>query len=87
MLLILFQRMLSRETKTQTACRLLMCGEVKEALKIFRSFRIGWSKEEKRKIDIACECLCGNDDFYTSLGIDCRKVVEEAVELLKAKYL
>lgn len=79
--------MLSKETKTQKACRLLRRGEVKEALKIFRTFRIGWSKEEKRKIDIACECLCGNDGFYSSLGIDCRLVVDEAVKLLKAKYL
>lgn len=66
---------------------LLRRGDVKEALKIFRTFRLGWNKEEKRTIDIACECLCGKSDFYTSLGIDCSQVVDEAVKLLKAKYL
>ncbi len=75
------------ETKTQKACSLLRRGDVKEALKIFRTFRLGWSKDEKRKIDIACECLCGKSDFYSSLGIDCRQAVDEAVNVLKEKYL
>ena len=75
------------ETKTQRACSFLKQGKVKEALKIFRSFRQGWSKDEKRLVDIACECLCGKSEFYASIGIDCSQVVDEAIELLKAKYL
>lgn len=74
------------ETKTQKACSLLQRGEIKEALKIFRTFRQGWIGDEKRLIDIACECLCGKSDFYSSLGIDCRKVVEDAVSVLQKKY-
>lgn len=79
--------MIGKETKTQIACSLLRSGDVKEALKMFRTFRLGWSKEEKRKVDIACECLCGNAAFYSSLGIDCGQVVDEAVALLRGKYL
>lgn len=75
------------ETKTQRAIALLRAGDIKEALKIFKTFRLGWSKEEKRTIDIACECLCGNDSFYSSLGVDCCKVVDEAVAIVRSKYL
>lgn len=75
------------ETKTQIAIALLRAGDIKEALKIFKTFRLGWSKEEKRTIDIACECLCGKDTFYSSIGIDCRQAVNEAVAVVSAKYL
>lgn len=75
------------ETKTQIAIALLRAGDIKEALKIFKTFRLGWSKEEKRTIDIACECLCGKDTFYSSIGIDCRHAVNEAVAVVSAKYL
>lgn len=74
------------ETKTQKACSFLKRGEVKEALKIFRSFRQGWSKDEKRLVDIACECLCGKSEFYSSIGIDCSQVVDEAVAVLRSKF-
>lgn len=74
------------ETKTQKAIALLANGEVKEAMKMFRSFRLGWSKDEKRTIDIACECLCGRTSFYCSLGIDCEKMIVKAVAILSAKY-
>lgn len=76
-----------KETKTQQAIRLLAGGDIKEALKVFKTFRLGWSKDEKRIIDIACECLCGKAPFYSSLGIDCEKVVEDAVVLARSKYL
>lgn len=75
------------ETKTQRAVSLLKAGDVKEALKIFKTFRLGLSNEEKRTIVIACECLCGNGDFYSSIGIDCRQAVNEAVAVVSAKYL
>lgn len=75
------------ETKTQRAVSLLKAGDVKEALKIFKTFRLGLSKEEMRTIGIACECLCGNGDFYSSIGIDCRQAVNEAVAVVSAKYL
>ena len=69
------------ETKTQKAVCLLRAGDLKGALKIFRTFRVGFSSDEKRTIGIACECLCGNDGFYSSLGVDCCKIVDEAVAI------
>lgn len=78
--------MKNTDTKTQQAVSLLKFGNVKEALKIFKTFRIGFSKEEKRLIEIASDCLCGMSDFYTSLGIDCPRVVDDAVSILRSKY-
>lgn len=75
------------ETKTQKAVCLLRAGDLKGALKIFRTFRVGFSSDEKRTIGIACECLCGNDCFYSSIGVDCCKMVDEAVAIVRSKYL
>lgn len=74
------------ETKTQKAIGLLNSGDVKGALRIFRTFRIGFSKEEKRIIGIACECMCGSTDFYSSIGVDCEKIVKDAVIIVNEKY-
>ena len=75
------------ETKTQQAVSLLKFGNVKGALRIFKTFQIGFSKEEKRIIEIASDCLCGMSDFYSSLGIDCQRIVDDAVSILRSKYL
>ena len=74
------------ETKTKKAVAYLACGNVKEALKLFKSFRHGWTKEEKRLVDSASDCLCGMSEFYQSIGIDCDKVVTEAVSMITSKY-
>lgn len=75
------------ETKTQQAVSLLKFGNVKGALRIFKTFHIGFSKEEKRLIEIASDCLCGMSDFYSSLGIDCQKIIDNAVNVVRSKYL
>lgn len=74
------------DTKTQKALFLLKSGDVKGALKIFKSFRLGFSKDEKRIIGIACECLCGSSAFYSSIGVDCERIVEEALSIVSEKY-
>ena len=50
-------------------------------------FRLDFSKEEKRSIDIAYESLNGHDKFYRSLGIDTDKEIERTRQLLADKYL
>ncbi len=74
------------ETKTQKALCLLKSGNVKDALKIIRTFRIGFSKDERRVISIACECLCGSASFYTSIGVNCEKIVNDAIAIVNEKY-
>lgn len=52
------------ETKTNKVISLLRAGNLKEALLIFRTFRIGFTKEERRILQIANESLFGNAVFY-----------------------
>ena len=46
-------------TKTEKAINLFESGCLKEALSIFRTFRIGFTKEERRTLQIASESLAG----------------------------
>lgn len=75
------------ETKTSKAILLLRAGYLKEALSIFRTFRIGFTKEERRTLQIASESLSGNSLFYQQLGIDTDKEIEKSKSLLTSKYL
>ncbi|WP_195630269.1 hypothetical protein [Bacteroides finegoldii] len=75
------------ETKTNKAISLLRAGNLKEALLIFRTFRIGFTKEERRTLQIASESLSGNSLFYQQLGIDPAKEIEKSRAILASKYL
>lgn len=74
-------------TKTERAKALLSAGRFKEALAIIKTFRLGFTKAEKRSIEIAYESLNGHEQFYRSLGIDTGKEIEETRQLLADKYL
>ena len=75
------------DKKTDKAKALLKSGCFKESLAIIKTFRLGFSKEERRSIQIAYESLSGHEQFYRSLGIDVDKVIEETRQLLAGKYL
>lgn len=75
------------ETKTSKAVALLKDGRMREALAVFRTFRMGFSKEERRTIQIASETLNGCGSIYRQLGIDTDSVLEEARVILAHKYL
>lgn len=66
------------QTKTSKAVNLFKEGKIKEALRIFKTFRNGFTKEEKRSIEIAYEWLTGKSSFYASLGIDGEAEIEKA---------
>ena len=74
------------ETKTSKAITLLRSGCLKESLAIFSTFRIGFSKEERRTLKIAHECLSGNAGFYRQLGIDTSAEIEKSKSLLFDRY-
>lgn len=74
-------------SKTRKALSLLEDGKIREALAIFRSFRIGFSKEEKRTIQIASDTLNGSGLFYEKLGIDTYLETEKAINIIHRKYL
>ena len=75
------------KTKTNKAISLLQCGNFKAALAIFSTFRIGFSKEEQRTLQIASESLSGHSSFYRQLGIDIDKEIEKSKSIITSKYL
>jgi hypothetical protein len=74
------------ETKTNKAISLLQSGCLKEALAIFSTFRIGFTKEERNTLKIAHECLSGNAEFYRQIGIDTDAEIEKSKSLLSERY-
>lgn len=74
-------------TKTNKAISLLRTGCLKEALAIFRTFRVGFTKEERRTLQIASEALSGNSSFYQQIGVDTDIEIEKSKSILYDKYL
>lgn len=75
------------ETKTSKAVKLFKEGHLKESLSLFSKFRLGFSKEEKRTLQIAYESFTGKERFYQSLGIDTDRQIISSIELIKKKYI
>ena len=73
-------------SKTEQAVSLWKSGNIKEALKIFKTFKIGISKDDKRTIELAYEMLTGNESFYKSLGIDKTEVSNKAKVIIETNY-
>lgn len=73
-------------TKTAKAKELFSNGKVVESLKIFSTFKVGFTKEEKRTIEIAYESQTGKSNFYQSLGIDTNAMSNKAKEIIKRTY-
>ena len=74
------------KTKTAKAKELFRNGRVVEALKIFSTFKVGFTKEEKRILQIAYESQTGNADFYQSIGIDTHSIIIKANSLIEKVY-
>lgn len=72
--------------KTDKAIGLLREGRLTEALAIIKTFRIGFTKEEYRTIEIAYESLVGHSSFYENIGIDTNTCISRAEEIIRNKY-
>lgn len=72
--------------KTENAKHLLQEGKFAEALAIIARFRMGFTHEEKRTLEIAKEIMGGHSLFYKRLGLDTQKVVSQAIEIIRNKY-
>ena len=72
--------------KTEKAIGYLKAGRLTEALAIFKTFRIGFTKEEHRTIEIAHESHTGHSAFYETLGIDTQFCISKAREIVRNKY-
>lgn len=73
-------------TKTAKAIQLMQDGETAKALSIFKTFKIGFDKEERRIIQIASESMNGFGKFYIKLGYDVEKFQAKAIAIVKEKY-
>lgn len=74
------------ETKTEKAKKLFLSGKTKEALQIFKDFKLGFSPQEKHTLQIAYECLTGNEEFYKKLGINTSEIKQNALSIVKKLY-
>lgn len=75
------------DKKTDKVKALLRSSRFKEALAITKTFRFGFTKSEKRSIEIAHEVLTGNERFYQLLGIDTEKEIRNAHKILINNFL
>lgn len=73
-------------TKTEKALSYFNDGQYRESFSILSTFKIGFSKEERRVIQIAKECLTGNCSFYEQIGIDTESTIKEAKCIVERKY-
>ena len=74
-------------TKTDKAIGLFKDGKLRDALAIFRTFKIGFTKDERRTLQIASETLNGSGRFYQMLGIDTSLEVQKSITVIKQKYM
>lgn len=75
------------KTKTEQLRNFFQVGNIKKALGIFKTFKIGITKEQKRTVEIAYETLTGKGNFYSQLGIDTEQKCKEANQILKSYLL
>lgn len=73
-------------TKTERALLMFREGDFRGAFSIFSTFRVGFTREETRTLQIASESLGGHAVFYRSIGIDTNAEVCKAKELIRTKY-
>ena len=74
------------ETKTQKFMRLFKEQKYKEALKVIMIFRRVLREEDIRILNIAWECISGNEAFYRQLGLNTDKVKGDAYDIM-IKYV
>lgn len=70
--------------KTDVAKNLTLQGKYKEALKIVKGFKLGYTKQDTDILTRGYECMI-RPEFYRSLGKNPQECIDQAVELLKQK--
>lgn len=75
-----------KESKTSQMIAAYSIGDMKSALRIFKTFRLGLDRSSLRIVEIAYECHTGKEAFYLSIGLDTKSLKHEAIELLM-KYI
>lgn len=71
--------------KTQQVKELFASGDVKAALRIAKTFRLGVTCDERKTIVRGYECMV-NPGFYVALGFDPALCVMQATETAKRLF-
>lgn len=76
------------ETKTQRAISLYQQGKIKASMALFSRFKIGFTPEQRRVLQIAYECIGDerNEAFFASIGVDVVSMISQAHRIIKTKY-
>lgn len=72
--------------KTDKAVEYFKNGYLKEALNMFKTFRIGFNENEKRTIEIASDCLNGCSMFYQQIGFNVDNEIAKSIKIIESKY-
>ena len=73
-------------TKTSQALARYRNGDFKGAFRIFATFHIGFTEQERKCLKIAQECLAGHSELYKMLGRDVEATIAEAKLIINKKY-
>lgn len=74
------------KSKTEKAIDLFRRGYLKESLSIFKTFRMGFASQQRRTLEIACDCLNGRLSFYQQLGVDVNMEILRSKSIIQSKY-
>lgn len=61
------------------------CGQIKEALRIAKTFRLGITRDQADAMCWAYECIV-HPKFYAEIGIDVAEKVRIGTEVLQSLY-
>ena len=75
-----------KATKTEQVKAFVAKQEWAKAIKIAATFKVGFTKEEKRIMEIAKEAFTGHASFYKSLGIDVEAMQVQAIAIVSNMY-
>jgi len=74
-------------TKTSKAVQLWREGKKQQALSIFKTFKLGLTKEEQNTLRIASEMEAGLSNIYQALGYQKDQVFNEASAIVERNFL
>lgn len=75
-----------KTTKTEQVKAFIAKGDYAKAIKVASSFKIGFTKEEQRIMQIAKEAFTGHASFYKQLGIDVDAMKLQAIAIVNNMY-
>lgn len=73
-------------TKTQIALAAIQNGDTAKCFSILKTFRLGFTKEEKRTLEMASDIAHGLGRIYLQLGYNTCEITEKARMIVKNKY-